>query len=344
MTAGAKLVPSPSHMAREAAEAPEAVARFLDRNAAALAGIGARLRRSPPPVIITSARGSSDHAAGYFKYLAEILLGVPCASIGASVVSVYGASLKVKDALCVTVSQSGKSPDIVALQAAARKAGALTVAIVNDAESPVAKSADICLPLHAGPELSVAATKSVIGSLAAGAALVAHWRHDDKMIAAVAELPKHLSKAVQLPWPELGDMTKSAESLYILGRGPSLPIAQESALKFKETCGIHAEAYSMAEVMHGPLELLGEGFPVLAYSPEDGSRASARESIAKLKATGATVLTAGKGGLKTVRTADPLLDPIAMLQTAYPAIEAIARARGRDPDQPRLLRKVTETI
>ena len=118
-----------SHMAREAAEAPDAASRFLERNAKALAEIGAHLRRKPPPVIITSARGSSDSAAGYFKYLAEILTGVPCSSIGASVVSVYGAKLQAKDGLCLTVSQSGKSPDIVALQDAARRAGALTVAL-----------------------------------------------------------------------------------------------------------------------------------------------------------------------------------------------------------------------
>jgi glutamine---fructose-6-phosphate transaminase (isomerizing) len=333
-----------SHMAREAAEAPDAVARFLERNAATLHELGARLRLAPPPVILTSARGSSDHAAGYFKYLAEILLGVPCASIGASVVSVYGAALKARGALCLTISQSGKSPDIVALQEAARKAGALTVAIVNVADSPIAASADIYLPLRAGPELSVAATKSFIVSLAAGAAIAAQWVGKEDLIAAVADLPRHLEKAARLTWPGLAVMAKDAESLYVLGRGPSLPIAQETALKFKETCGIHAEAYSIAEVMHGPLELLGENFPVLVYSPEDRSRGSSRDSIARLRATGADVLVVEEGGLPSTRTADPLLDPIAMIQTAYPCIEAVARARGRDPDRPRLLRKVTETI
>jgi glucosamine--fructose-6-phosphate aminotransferase (isomerizing) len=333
-----------SHMAREAMEAPEAVARFLDRNAAALKEIGARLRVAPPPLILTSARGSSDHAAGYFKYLSEILLGVPCASIGASVVSVYGARLKAKDALCLTVSQSGKSPDIVALQEAARAAGALTVAIVNVEESPIARSAEICLPLHAGREQSVAATKTFIASLAAGAALVAHWLADDRMLAAIAALPERLTEAARHVWPSAVALAKDAESLYVLGRGPALPIAQETALKFKETCGIHAEAYSIAEVMHGPLELLGEGFPVLVYSPEDPSRPASREAIARIRATGADVLVVEEGGLPVARTADPLLDPIAMIQTAYPSIEAVARARGRDPDRPRLLKKVTETM
>lgn len=333
-----------SAMAREAAEAPEAVARFIDRNAAALTEIGARLRHKPPPVILTSARGSSDHAAGYFKYLVEILHGVPCCSIGASVVSVYGAKLAVRDAVCVTISQSGKSPDIVALQEAAKKAGALTIALVNVDNSPAGNSADICLPLHAGPELSVAATKSFIASLAAGAAIAAQWLGSGDLLAALSRLPEDLRRASEMDWPEAIGLATHAESLYVLGRGPSLPIAGETALKLKETCAIHAEAYSLAEVMHGPLELLGEGFPIIAYSPEDQSRTSSREAIARMKSTGANILVAGEGGLPVVRTAHPLLDPISMIQTAYGFIEKTAQARGRDPDRPRLLKKVTETV
>jgi len=333
-----------SAMAREAREAPEAVARFLEHNAKALAEIGARLRRKPPPVILTSARGSSDHAAGYFKYLVEILHGVPCCSMGASVVSVYGAKLAVENAVCVTVSQSGKSPDIVALQEEAKRAGALTIAIVNVADSPAGNSADICLPLQAGPETSVAATKSCIASLAAGAAIAAQWLGEEGLLAAVLRLPADLRRAAETGWPEAIALAAAAESLYVLGRGPALPIAAETALKLKETCAIHAEAYSFAEVMHGPLELLGEGFPVLAYSPEDKSRAASREAIARMRATGAKILVAEEGGLPVVRTAHPLLDPISMIQTAYGFIEATARARGRDPDRPRLLKKVTETV
>ena len=332
-----------SHMAREAAEAPEAVARFLERNGAALAEIGARLRRRPPPAVITSARGSSDNAAGYFKYLAEILLGVPCCSMGASVVSIYGAKLKVKDGFCLTISQSGQSPDIVALQDAARQAGAFTVALVNVEESPAARAADICLPLHAGPELSVAATKSFIVSLAAGAAIVAHWLDRKELLAAIAALPETLAVAARIDWPSAVAIAAEAESLYVVGRGPSLPIASETALKLKETCAIHAEAYSIAEVMHGPLELLGDGFPVLAYSPDDLSRVSSRDALAKIAATGASVIAVEEGGLAYARTRDALLDPISMVQTAYRFVEATAQVLGRDPDRPRLLKKVTET-
>ena len=333
-----------SHMAHEAAEAPDAVARFLDGNRAALAELGRRLRKNPPPLVMTSARGSSDNAAAYFKYLAEIRLGVPCASVGASVVSVYGAELKARGGLCITISQSGKSPDIVALQEAARKAGALTVALVNVADSPAALNADICLPLHAGPELSVAATKSFIVSLVAGAAIAAQWSGRADFGAAVEALPEKLSDAARIAWPAFVPWALGAESLYVLGRGPSLPVAAETALKLKETCAIHAEAYSIAEVMHGPWELMGQGFPVLAYSPEDASRPSSREALAKIRNTGADVLAVEAGGLPFAATVDPLLDPIAMIQTAYLAIENLAQALGRDPDRPRLLKKVTETM
>ena len=333
-----------SHMRREASEAPEAVARFLDRNGTAIAELGARLRLAPPPAVLTSARGSSDNAAGYFKYLVEIFTGVPCASIGASVVSVYGARLQAKGCLCITISQSGQSPDIVALQDAARQAGAVTVALVNVEDSPAAINSDICLPLYAGPEVSVAATKSFIVSLAAGAAIVAHWHGRRELLAAVSDLPERLAAACRIDWPELVSLAGDADSLYVLGRGPALPIAAETALKLKETCAIHAEAYSIAEVMHGPLELLGQGFPVFVYSPGDRSRASSREAIAKLRMTGADVLVAELGGLPYAAAADPLLDPISMIQTAYLAIERVAAARGRDPDRPRLLKKVTETI
>jgi glutamine---fructose-6-phosphate transaminase (isomerizing) len=333
-----------SHMEREAREAPEAVARFLHRNGKSLAELGKRLRKSPPGMIISSARGSSDHAAGYFKYLAEILLGVPCASVGASVVSVYGAPLKLQGGLCLTISQSGKSPDIVALQDAARKAGALTVALVNTEDSPAAQGADICLALQAGQELSVAATKSFVVSLVAGAAIVAYWLDDQKKIGVLNSLPDNLEKAARIEWPEVIDWAAQAESLYVLGRGPSLPVAEEIALKLKETCAIHAEAYSIAEVMHGPLELLGKGFPILALVPEDQALMHSLEAFKRIQTTGADLIVAGSSGLAIAKTGEPLFDPISIVQTAYLAIEKLAQRRGRNPDLPRLLKKVTETI
>lgn len=332
-----------SHMAKEAAEAPEAVARFLAHNARALGELGTRLRASPPRVVLTSARGSSDNAAGYFKYLCEIVTGVPCASVGASVVSVYGGRLKAEGALCLTISQSGQSPDIVALQQAAKAAGATTVALVNVEDSPAARNADICLALQAGAERSVAATKSFIVSCAAAAAIVAQWSGDRALQDSVARLPETLDHAVRLRWPGFTAFACDAASLFVLGRGPAYPIAQETALKLKETCAIHAEAYSVAEVMHGPWELMEAGFPVLVFAPDDAARANTREAAAKMRGTGADVRLVGDD-LPIASTRHPLLEPISMIATAYMQIEQLATALGRDPDRPRLLKKVTETL
>ncbi len=333
-----------SFMEQEAREAPEAVQRFLDRNAKALNEIGKRLAASPPHVVLTSARGSSDHAAAYLKYITEIMTGTPVASIGASVVSVYGAKLRAANSLMVTVSQSGKSPDIVALQNAARVAGAFTVALVNVADSPAAHAADICLPLHAGTEKSVAATKSFIVSLAAAAALVAVWKQDDVLMQAVKRLPQQLHEATQLSWPSFSDRLRNTASLFVLGRGPSLPIAAETALKLKETCAIHAEAYSTAEVMHGPLELVEKGFPVLVYAQNDAARDGTLQAVDRLRKAGADVLVMGGEALPTIEGVHALVEPIVMVQTTYLAIEKLATAMGRNPDAPRLLKKVTETV
>ena len=330
-------------MEQEAREAPHAVARFLAANAGAAEKLGARLRQSNCRVVATSARGSSDHAAAYFKYLVEILLGVPVASVGASVVSVYGSKLQLADAMCITISQSGKSPDILAVQEAAKQSGALTVALINAEGAPAASLADISMPLKAGPEHSVAATKSFITSLVAGALIVAEWKQDKTLLKAIHDLPGHLAAAAAVDWPGFAGIDADGSSLYILGRGPAYPIAVETALKLKETCAIHAEPFSLAEIMHGPLELLDEGFPVFAYVQDDAAKQTSLAAIEKFRKLGAHVLYAGEGGFPVAPVGHPLLAPISMIQTAYLMIERKARSLGRNPDAPRRLKKVTET-
>lgn len=339
----------PTAMAAEIAETPDVVARFFDREDAALRALGTKLRALAPAFVVTCARGSSDNAANYFAYLLEILAGIPVASIGPSVASIYRAPLRLGGALLISVSQSGKSPDIVALQSAARAAGAFAVAIVNDATSPLAHGADAVLPLHAGIEKSVAATKSCIASAAILAALVAELRQDDALRAAVRALPEALGRAAQADWDAPLPMLTAATSAYVVGRGPALPIAIEAALKLKETAVLHAEAFSGAEVMHGPLQLLREGFPVLAFRPRDAAHAAMGDTIARLAAAGGRVFAceqgeAGVGRLRFSETGHRLLDPLAMLLSFYRLAERVARARGHDPDRPSLLRKVTETM
>jgi len=336
-------------MAEEIAETPAAVARMFDREAVALARLGARLRALDPALVVTCARGSSDNAAAYFKYLNEITNGTPVASIGPSVASIYDAPLKLKGAVVISVSQSGKSPDIVALQAAAKKAGAFAIAVVNVVDSPLAEQADAVLPLHAGLERSVAATKSYLASTVVLAALVAEWSNDNALRRAARDLPAAFEKALVADWSAPQAMLEQATSAYTIGRGPSLPIAFEAALKLKETAVLHAEAYSGAEVMHGPLQLVNEGFPVLAFRPRDASHAAMGQAVDRLKLAGGDVFVAGEAtettlGLPFSPSAHPLLDPLAMQLSFYGLAERVARGRGHDPDRPTRLRKVTETI
>jgi glutamine---fructose-6-phosphate transaminase (isomerizing) len=345
-----------TYMAAEIGETPGVAARLLAREGAAIRALGVRLRALDPDVVVTCARGSSDNAASYFKYLSEILLGVPVASIGPSVASLYGAPLRLRNAVVVSVSQSGQSPDIVALQAAARAAGAFSIAVVNHTDSPLADAADAVLPLHAGEEASVAATKSCLASALALAALVAEWRDDGPLRDAVAQLPAALDAARSRDWGEALPVFETAQSAYVVGRGPALPVAAEAALKLKETCALHAEAFSGAEVMHGPLQLVDAGFPVIAFSQRDAAHGAMRGSIDRLRETGGRVFevspeTAGPAAgparpdhLAAAATGHPALDPLAMLLSFYAFAERLSRARGHDPDRPSRLRKVTETV
>ena len=339
-----------THMATEIGETPRVVAQLIDRERVSIGALGQKIRMRDPTVIVTCARGSSDNAAAYFKYLSEILVGVPVASIGPSVASLYHAPLRLNNAIVISVSQSGQSPDIVALQAAAREAGAFAIAVVNQVESPLAQTADAVIPLHAGVEKSVAATKTCLASAAALAALVAEWRDDADLRSAVARMPEALEATLRENWDAALPIFGAAQSAYVVGRGPALPIAAEAALKLKETAVLHAEAFSGAEVMHGPLQLLGQGFPVIAFSQNDASREAMQGSIDRLRAAKGTVFEVSADALKgphhlrVTATGHAALDPLAMLLSFYAFAERLSRARGHEPDRPSHLRKVTETI
>jgi len=340
-------MPSKTLMAAEIDEASEAVARQLAANRNAIATLAAKLRARDPAVVVTIARGSSDHAALYLKYLIEIGLGLPCASVGPSIGSVYRRPFRLEGAVAITISQSGRSPDIVAMQQAAKEAGALTIALVNDTTSPVANDADECLPLHAGPERAVAATKSMIASLVAGASLVAAWSEDAALASALEAVPALLAGPdAVVPAEALAFIVAQRQAL-VLGRGATFGIAAEAALKLKETCALHAEAFSAAEVLHGPAALIEPGFPVLAFMPQDAAREAMEATLHRLAELGARCLTydtkAAPGVIEVAAAAHPLVTPIAMIHAFYRLAEAAARARGRDPDRPPHLSKVTRT-
>jgi glucosamine--fructose-6-phosphate aminotransferase (isomerizing) len=338
-------------MAAEIAEAGAVVRRQLAANAALTAQAAADLRALKPAFVATVARGSSDHAALYLKHLVELKLGLACASLGPSIASLYRAPLKLKGAVAIAISQSGRSPDILAMQRMAKDQGALSLALVNDESSPLAREANAVLQLRAGLERSVAATKSMIAALAAGASLAAHWGEDDALLAALQNLPSVLDSSSAAPLATNAVATLAeASSLFVIGRGATHAIAAEAALKLKETSAIHAEAFSSAEVLHGPAGIIGPGFPVLAFAPADAARPGFFDALDRLAVFGTVPLLVDIEPHKRWPTlvaldgGHPLLTPIAALHAFYRVAEATARRRGRDPDQPPHLQKVTETL
>jgi glutamine---fructose-6-phosphate transaminase (isomerizing) len=335
-------------MAREAAESGAAARSQIERNAGAFAALGVRLRELAPRLVVTCARGSSDHAAAYGKYLIETRLGLPVASVGPSIASLYDTRLQLEGALFVAVSQSGRSPDLLRLAAAARDSGALVVGLVNDETSPLAALCDEFLPLCAGPETSVAATKSYLMSAFAFLQLVAFWRDDAALRAAAARVPDVLDAARDCDWSDALARLDAVRGLYVIGRGLGTGAALEMALKCKETCRLHAEAFSAAEVMHGPLALVGPDFPVVALTQSDQTLASSRSVIERLVALNAPVLSTadvpGTIALPVLPDLPPEIAPLAQVLSFYLAIHKVARARGLDPDMPLNLKKVTETV
>jgi glutamine---fructose-6-phosphate transaminase (isomerizing) len=335
-------------MYREAAQAPEAVREQLQANAARVARLAARLRQTPPRAVVTCARGSSDHAATFARYLIETRLGLLTSSAAPSVSSVYDARPDLAGAVMLAISQSGASPDLLAAVSSARAAGAHIVALVNAEDSPLAQLADDLIPLCAGMERSVAATKSYIASLAAIVHLVASWSRDAQLAAALQQAPERLERAWQLDWSAAVTHLTPANNLYVIGRGLGLGVAQEAALKLKETCGLHAEAVSAAELRHGPMALVRAGFPLLIFTQNDESRSGVTQLAAELAAQGADVLLAGADAARATilptEGAHPVIEPLLFAQSFYRMANALSLARGGDPDRPPHLHKVTETI
>lgn len=342
--------PTQTFMYAEASQASEVAALQYASNAAVIGDLAKRLRALAPQIIFTCARGSSDHAATYAKYLIETRLRIPVVSQAPSISSIYGAPLlHMQNQPFIVISQSGKSPDLLLSAEAARKAGALVIALVNDIQSPLADVAEIVVPLHAGPEKSVAATKSYIATLCALAHLVGEWTQVGETQQAVTKLPDMLKAAWADDWSAGAEMLSQAQSMFILGRGLTLGIAQEAALKFKETSGIHAEAFSMAEVVHGPMALVKPGFPLLIFPPTDQAAAGLESLVQQFLGRDAAIAVAGRKFDRTVSLGIPdkldnVIAPIAMVQSFYAMVNAISVQRGFDPDRPPLLRKVTETI
>lgn len=344
-----------SQMEQEAFDAPALLAKQFAQNGAQLSKLVAHLHRVKPTVAITIARGSSDHAATFAKYLLETLGGMITASAAPSVFTLYKKNLPVKNSLVLGISQSGASPDIVEMFTDARQQGAITVAFVNQENSPLAQAAEYVIPLCAGEEKAVAATKTYLATLGALIHFVATLSQDSALLAAVTQLPERLQQATTMDWSPAMDVYQDRRNTLVVGRGYSFPVAQEAALKFKETARIHAEAFSGAELQHGPFALIEKHFPILLFAQQDESFSGMLEIAKRMTSLGADVLFASPEKSKmTLREAftyslplpmslHPVCDPLLMIQAFYIMMARLSVLRGLNPDIPVHLTKVTRT-
>lgn len=336
-----------SRMYLEAAQAPAVVRAQLDHNASIMRELGGLLREMSPRAVLTCARGSSDNAATFGRYLIETRAGVLTSSAAPSLSSVYEAAPDLRGVVFIVISQSGRSPDLLVAAENAKRCGARVIALCNSMDSPLVERAHHAIDLRAGAETSVAATKSYVASLTALVHLLAQWTADESLIGALARVPDQLEQAWSLDWSSAVTALRPAVNLFVVGRGHGLGIAQEAALKLKETCGLHAEAFSAAEVKHGPMVLVERGFPVLMFSQDDESRAGIQALASDFVARRAPVLIAGTpvDGATVLPTfaAHPVIEPILFIQSFYRVAALLAGARGLDPDAPPHLKKVTET-
>jgi len=345
----------PTLMRREIGEIPATVERIL-AGSADIDAVATAVRRFQPRWVTIAARGTSDHAAVYAQYLIEHQLGIPTGLAKPSVTTIYEGQLDWQGVLVLAISQSGRSPDIVAVTAAARKGGALTVAITNEDDTPLAAAADLALRCHAGPELAVPATKTYVADLAVLAAVVGALRPDRLPRGELEGMPASLRavEAATDAWLDGAaaqlDAFASADRALVVSRGYNLATALELSLKLKETCGLFAEPYSTADFAHGPLILAGPGVPALGIRPDGAVGALVDQAMDTIEGRGGSALRIG--GREASRWRDALalpgdlpetLSPLAFAVAGQLVVESVARRRGLDPDAPPGLNKVTLT-
>lgn len=342
-------------MRREIFEQPQVIARLLDREGSAIHALARRWRRRPPRLIVLAARGSSDNAALYARYLIEILLGVPVSLAAPSVRTLYAARLHLRGALVICLSQSGRSPDIVEVMRSAADGGARTIAITNDPRAPLARTADDVLALHAGPERSVAATKTYTAQLTALSLLVASAAGRRTLIDAHGTLPDLMARALEVDdrIREVAADYRGITECITVSRGYNFATAREAALKLRETCAIGAEALSSADLLHGPIASIGRGFPALVVAPPGRALAHLTGIMRRLRTRGARVigissdpriLALASAAVMSPEPPDEVLSPHVLAVPVHLLAYRLALLRGLDPDRPRGLRKVTHVL
>src|SRR3954452_13946954 len=336
---------SGTFMAREIREIPALTDRLLAKHDS-IARAASLIRQANPSVIVLSGRGSSGNVGTLLRYLFEARAGLLVSASAPSVMTTYRRSIDMRKAALIVISQSGRSPDLVAGARSARKNGALTIAIVNDLSSPLALACELTLPIAAGLERSVAATKSVVLSMVIGAQLVSSLTSDDDLTEKIKRLPKRFSEALGCNWSPWSSSLATARAAFVIGRGFGLGSAREIGLKLAETMRLPTLSYSAAEVRHGPLSCASAETPLLVLRQNDGSSAMVDALISDLRLRKLDVFSVGgpSGALPWIGNEDPVCDAITMLLPAYAALEKAARDRGYDPDNPPNLTKITETM
>lgn len=347
-----------THFEREIREQPVVLARLLQDPTAqdTVRDVAEELRKRAPRLIITLARGSSDNAVTFFAYLAAQTLGLPVASLPPSLLSVYAAPMQAGETLAVGVSQSGESSDVVEGLRVLRRSGALTVALSNDPESSLTDVADYTLLQGAGLEQAVAASKTFSSQMLLLALLVAHWGEDKGLLEALSAVPEAMTALLdgsQDDLEEIAARLTHARSCYVLGRGLSYGPALETALKLKETCYVHAEAYSSAEFQHGPIAAVSPSDPVLMLALSDETETSNLGAAGKLRAADAelsvvssspALCAAASAAVRLPAGLHPATQAFVMVLAGQLLALHLATAKGLDPDAPRHLNKVTKTM
>lgn len=328
-----------SIMAREAREVPSVIRNQLVNNENVIQRTVATLNDIAPRLIYVIGRGSSDHAGVFAKYLFEIEKGIPVSSAALSIAGVYGKRLDLSGAVAFVISQSGRSPDILRQAESAKQGGAFTIAFVNDESSPLAELADAVIGIGAGEEKAVAATKSYLATLSALLHLCARWNNDAHLLTSLQALPASLEKVIDEPAQLVDTFLHNTRNAVVLGRGFGYAIGREIALKLKEVLGIHAEAFSSAEFIHGPVTLVENKLKVIALNIQDESAAYHHDIIEDVKHRGAECLEMNACN----DNVHPRLSPLLLLQRFYLDVEQIAVAMGLNPDTPPGLNKVTKT-
>jgi glucosamine--fructose-6-phosphate aminotransferase (isomerizing) len=329
-------------MAAEIAQQPAVLGRLLDSEAAEIAAVADVIRSRAPRFVLLAARGTSDHAALYGKYLIETRLGLPAGLASPSAFTVYGSRPELRDVLFIAVSQSGGSPDLVDSTTAAGECGALTVAVTNNPDSPLADAAELHVDVAAGVERAVAATKTYTAELLALYLLLGGTA------AAAGALPEAAQRTLELGEARSRAAARRyrfAERLVTTGRGFAYPTAREAALKLMETSYLGAQAFSGADLLHGPLAMIDSGVPVIAVLPPGAAGAAMTPVVERLAEGGADILRVGSDGDLLVEATGvpdelrPVLEILPLQQLAW----RLALDRGGDPDRPRGLSKVTST-